>query len=230
MKKNPNSNLNGILIPRVTKAEAETMGGVTGTDGLQESTMVYISNATAGATTKYTSKVDAKGFYYFNDTEWVKVGGAAGADTSLYAGDGTLASARKVTQNNQDLTFVTGTGRTIVKGNLQNTGAVYIDPGKKEENKNLRTYAETNPIEYGDSDYMIIITNTALNGKLALPSASNNKGRIIYLINGTTSGLGFAGSNTDGSSEIYPFNFGTIAVKSGVGFVSTGTTWYPIGR
>lgn len=76
------SKLNGILIPRVTKAQAEAMGGGTGTDKLQESTMAYISDATAGATTTYTSKVDAKGFYYFNGTEWVKVGGGASSSTS----------------------------------------------------------------------------------------------------------------------------------------------------
>lgn len=84
------SKLNGILIPRVTKADAEAMGQNTGglaTDALKESTMVYISDATAGATTTYTSKVDAKGFYYFNGTEWVKVGsGAATSSTSTFLG------------------------------------------------------------------------------------------------------------------------------------------------
>lgn len=79
IKANGASKLNGILIPRVTKAQAEAMGIGTGTNKLQESTMAYISDATAGATTKYTSKVDAKGFYYFDGTEWVKVGGGASA-------------------------------------------------------------------------------------------------------------------------------------------------------
>lgn len=82
IKANGASKLNGILIPRVTKVQAETMGSGIGTDKLQESTMVYISNATAGATTKYTSKVDAKGFYYFDGKEWVKVGGGASSSTS----------------------------------------------------------------------------------------------------------------------------------------------------
>lgn len=86
------SKLNGILIPRVTKVQAETMGSGIGTNKLQESTMVYISNATAGATTKYTSKVDAKGFYYFDGNEWVKVG--SGAATSS-------------TQNWEDIRYLT---------------------------------------------------------------------------------------------------------------------------
>lgn len=87
IEKNPTSKLNGILIPRVTKAEAEAMGQNTGgpaTDALKESTMVYISDATAANGT-YTSKVDAKGFYYFDGTEWVKVGGAAVATKTFTA-------------------------------------------------------------------------------------------------------------------------------------------------
>lgn len=81
------SKLNGILIPRVTKADAEAMGKNTGniaTNKLQESTMVYITEKDLATTAngQYTSKVDAKGFYYFDGTEWVKVGGGASSSTS----------------------------------------------------------------------------------------------------------------------------------------------------
>lgn len=81
IKANGASNLNGILIPRVTKEEAQAMGIGTGTDKLQESTMVYISDI-SGTSGDITSKVDAKGFYYFDSKEWVKVGGGSGTSST----------------------------------------------------------------------------------------------------------------------------------------------------
>lgn len=101
IEKNPASKLNGILIPRVTKAEAETMGQNTGglaTDALKESTLVYINDTANGTGTTYTSKVDAKGFYYFDGKEWVKVGGGA---------------ATSSTQNWEDIRYGTKGNETV---------------------------------------------------------------------------------------------------------------------
>lgn len=94
---------------------------------------------------------------------------------------------------------------------------------------NLRNYNGTGIPDYSENDYMIILTNTGIDTKLELPKASENLGRIIYLINGTTQSLGFSGTGT-GVEETLPFNFTYIAVSAGVGFVSTGKTWYPLGR
>ncbi|MGP6560030.1 hypothetical protein [Ornithobacterium rhinotracheale] len=131
-----------------------------------------------------------------------------GGGTGTTGGSITYAGPTYVTLN-EDPSSPNGLANTSVKG------------------KGLRNFNGTGVPDYNENDYMIVLTNPAINGNLELPKASENKGRIIYLINGTTSGLGFSSTGPD---EVYPFNFGTIATRSGVPFISSGKIWYPIGR
>lgn len=47
--------------------------------------------------------------------------------SNLYTSDGTITSARTVTQNNNDLTFTTRIRKTIVNGKFKTIGAIYAN-------------------------------------------------------------------------------------------------------
>ncbi|WP_052911751.1 hypothetical protein [Riemerella anatipestifer] len=251
---NAATTLEGLIIPNVSKNKAYLM--TTNADmSLKESTLIYVDNISdyTGSDAK-VADITEKGYYYWNSTKWVKNGGGSsvGATNGLTLASsnvklgGTLTEVTTINQNNNALTFTTGTtGKLNVNGNLYLQNKVYVtpnidtDPTKNGANgltnvakagANLRNYDGTGVPDYSEHDYMIVLTNAGINGNLQLPSASANPGRIIYLINGTATGLGFSGANYDGTNDIYPFNFTTLATRSGVSFVSTGKTWYPIGR
>lgn len=67
----------GVAVPRVTKQELSEMTGA-----IAEGALVYVNtigNVTGTATTRVEDVTTANGvgFYYFNKTKWVKVGGGA---------------------------------------------------------------------------------------------------------------------------------------------------------
>lgn len=111
-KANENANTKeGILIPRVTAARAEAMGG-----DVEESTLVYITDGTAGA--NYTSQVAGKGFYYFDKAaqKWVKIGGSTGGaitnNGSMYRGIRVLTNIKASEWLAEDFTIVLTNGLT----------------------------------------------------------------------------------------------------------------------
>ncbi|MBV7439856.1 hypothetical protein KRX57_00310 [Weeksellaceae bacterium TAE3-ERU29] len=60
----------GILVPKLTKERVANI-----TDGnLVEGTMVYVEGATYSGSNDKVSKIDANGFYYYDNNIWVKVG------------------------------------------------------------------------------------------------------------------------------------------------------------
>ena len=108
------STTKGVLFPRValtsTTAFAPLAAHVAG--------MTVYNTATTGDVTP--------GMYTNDGSQWVKLsGGGAGGGTNLYNANGTLTGARTVTQDNNDLTFTTGTGKTIINGTFKTTGGIY---------------------------------------------------------------------------------------------------------
>ncbi|WP_252339410.1 hypothetical protein [Riemerella anatipestifer] len=256
---NAATTLEGLIIPNVSKNKAYLM--TTNADmSLKESTLIYVNDISdyTGSDAK-VADITEKGYYYWSGTKWVKNGGGSsvGATNGLTLASsnvklgGALTEATTINQNNNALTFTTGTtGKLNVNGNLYLQSRVYVVPNNQQDatnpatqtqgvnglynvakaGANLRNHDGADAITYSEYDYMIVLTNDGVSGKIELPSASANPGRIIYLINGTPIGLAFSGVNLDGTSDKYPYNFGTLANRSGVAFVSTGKTWYPIGR
>ena len=136
---------------------------------------------------------------------------------NIYNADGTLTGNRTVTQNNQNLTFTTGTARTIVNGNFQMGGAVYA---------NVRTHSASTNVAWTDTDYVVILTNNGITGTLELPNPKLHSGRILSIRNNTGSLVAFGGPS--GSNTI-PLNNSTIASGSGYTYISDGTNWHPTG-
>lgn len=62
----------GILAPRLTKARIANIATPV------EGTLVYATDAIGGTGVR-VAKITEKGYYYYDGTEWVKAGGAAGA-------------------------------------------------------------------------------------------------------------------------------------------------------
>ncbi|MDV7697265.1 hypothetical protein N6B72_10070 [Chryseobacterium soli] len=205
-----------LLVPRMTRAQlyAKDAAYLAAQDGA----LVFVNTIDGTATTK-TANVTTAGFYYYDGRStntWIAVGGGgASVDTSLYLNDGTLAGPRVVTQNNNNLTFTTGTAKAIVNGSFQTQGGVY--------NTSVRTYTGATNVVWTTSDYFVILTNPAISGQLALPSPTGaNAGRILCIRN--NSGVAIAPTGADGVA--WPLNFANLTAGSGAMFISDGTNWW----
>lgn len=196
------SSTSGLKFPEVALTSTAVWAPLTGSRVMG---MTVYNTAIAGDVTP--------GLYTNNGTFWVKNEGAGASD--LYTSDGTLTSARTVTQNNNDLTFSTGTGKTIVNGTFKTTGAVYA---------NVRTVT-TLPIVWADNDYIILVKVPGAQD-LILPDPSIYSGRVIYIRNGSIS----AGGSGVYTYKVYvPQDVSSILAARGQTLVSDGTKWFVLG-
>lgn len=99
----PNASNEGLLIPRLSK---ERLAKVASTN-LQESTLVYVNDASYAGSETTVKNVKSKGFYFYNGTEWTAVIGAGASSVkTLYTDDGEISAARTVTvKNSGNLVF-----------------------------------------------------------------------------------------------------------------------------
>lgn len=202
-----------VLVPRMTATELNAKNAAY--VAAQNGALVFVTSGTGTAGTK-TENVTGTGFYYYNSgtSRWTAVGGGGGGtDTSIYLNDGTLAGPRVVTQANNNLTFTTGTGRLIVNGTQQNTGAQFIKYRK----------VTSGPITWAADDYaMILEFGSNFSGNLTLPDATTNVGRMIYIGNSSGNPATFGATNTATTPRVGS----TITTGTGFTYVSDGTTWY----
>jgi hypothetical protein len=151
--------------------------------------------------------------WFYNGTAWTEMG-AGSSGSNIYTADGQLTGARIVDQNNNNLTFQTGTARTIVNGNFQFSKALYA---------NIRTHSLASNIAWTADDFAVVITNLGISGQLLLPDPTTNAGRILSIRNNAGGTVTFAA----GSGA--PINQSSIAGGSGYMYMSDGTNWHPIG-
>ena len=126
------SKLEGILIPRLSRLAAQRMG-----DAIQKpetSTLIYINDATNGTKATSTIDVDQVGYYYFNDTKWVRLATAtvrytAGVGMQDIGSDNVIKSefVDKITENGKTGYRVLGTDGAINANNYGNIGTNAID-------------------------------------------------------------------------------------------------------
>lgn len=217
-----NARPDALLVPRMSRAELEAKNAAyadgAATPSAQNGALVFV-NGLGGTGTGKTVNVTATGFYYYDGTAtnnvWRPVGGGGGGtDTSLYAGDGTLAGPRIVTQNNNSLTFTTGTARAIVNGNFETQGAVFM--------KTRALSGDLTAAAWLPNDYSIILSGTTNN--ISLPDATANPGRVISLTNQS------GGNRTFVSGAAFkPQNIAAMQGGKGMIFISDGTTWQTLG-
>lgn len=208
----------GFLPPRMTTVQRDSI--VSSVAGL----MIY--------------DIDNKKFEWYDGTIWVGVEAESNKSTSttlgtsdvlyptqnavktyvdgrvsssIYTADGTLSNARTVTQGNNNLTFVTGTAKTIVDGSFQTKGGVYA---------NVRTVTSL-PIVWADTDYMIIVKLSGVQN-IILPDPTLYPGRVICIRNGSVA-AGTSGTYT--YLVNVPLNNTTITASRGNTYISDGTNW-----
>ncbi|WGK65433.1 tail fiber domain-containing protein [Croceiramulus getboli] len=91
----------GMLIPRVNITNLNSQDPIKG--NIEESLLVYNTNTTTG-----------KGFYYWNNNQWnALAAGGGGADTSIYANDGSINTNRFVDLNGNSLILSDGNGVVV---------------------------------------------------------------------------------------------------------------------
>lgn len=96
------TNVDGILIPRVTRQRAQSMTLV------PTSTMIYVNEVVTGTTTGTTVNVTSVGFYFFNGTIWEKISTGLNTNWSLTGNAGTTAATNFLgTTDAQDIRFRT---------------------------------------------------------------------------------------------------------------------------
>ena len=100
----PNASNEGLLIPRLSKERLAKVAPA----NLQESTLVYVNDASYAGSETTVKNVKSKGFYFYNGTEWTAVTGAGASSSvkTLYTDDGEISAARTVTvKNSGNLVF-----------------------------------------------------------------------------------------------------------------------------
>ncbi len=144
---------------------------------------------------------------------------ATGSDVAL---GGTLTAATTVAQNNNNLTFTTGTAKTIIDGTVELKGAQFL---KYRVATNL-----TEAVALAD-DYIIDIQISGavtLNNVLPTPSASL-KGRTIVFKN-SSSRIGTSGAYTFSATDITYLYAATTAINAALSYTvyCDGSRWIRI--
>lgn len=194
----------GLLYPRVALVSTDSYSPLVAVNPLtslvekQKGMTVYNTATTTTGTNDVTP-----GLYVNDGTNWVKI-----TPKTLYSDNGALNSARTVTQNNNNLTFTTGTAKTIVDGNFQ-TKSIY---GKVVNTGTAASYTVLS------DDYIIVTQNTTAVA-ISLPDATTNAGRIIIIVNNNS-----AGTVTPSATSQYAFAM-TLAIGRGKHYISDGVKW-----
>jgi len=158
----------GILIPRVDITDLSTAAPVTGDLTNSESLLVYNTNTTTG-----------KGFYYWDGTQWVAVGGSA---ENIYTSDGSLPETRTVNLDENILRFDNGVGRYL---NLQGASVSdNNDPFLFTTFNALRFDIDNAPVLSLDSDQNVGVGLSDANAKLHIfentgTAASPSTGTLV---------------------------------------------------
>lgn len=108
------TNVDGILIPRVTRQRAQSMTAT------PTATMIYINEAVTGTATGTTIDVTSAGFYFYNGTKWVASGSDKNWSTS--GNGGTTATNYIGTTDAVDLSIRTNAVERIGIANTGNVG------------------------------------------------------------------------------------------------------------
>lgn len=110
------ANVDGLLIPRVDRQRAQSMTGV------PTSTLIYVNDIATGTQTGTAVNIDAVGYYYYDGTEWSKLG--MGTPVNIYNSDGTLTGPRTMSTGGNQLTVTNGSINAVRIGTSGTQGVV----------------------------------------------------------------------------------------------------------
>ncbi len=226
----------GILIPRVDIADLSTQAPVTGDLTSSESLLVYNTNTTTG-----------KGFYYWDGTQWVAVGGTG---ENIYTTDGSLPETRTVNLDENILRFDNGVGRylnlegasvsdnndpflfttfnalrfdidndpVLTLDNNQDVGIGLADPQAK-----LHIFENTGtPASPSDGTIVLEHGDAGGSSSIVFKSRANNNSDYGYL-NFSDNGSGNGSTNENALLEIGIQNDGVNQYQDDINIASTGS-------
>jgi len=99
-----NAQLIGLQAPRLTRAELTANTATYGAN--QKGALIYITDVSGGDTAGQRVNITAIGYYHFDGSFWVTMGGSPTAPVNIYNANGTLTSGRTLTQNGFSLAFL----------------------------------------------------------------------------------------------------------------------------
>ena len=197
------TNVDGILIPRVTRQRAQNMLTI------PISTLIYVNEVVTGSAFGITSNVTTVGFYFFNGIAWEKVASGASNDWALTGNSGTVAGTNFIGTNDA-IDFRIKTGNTD-RWNFSNSNAGQLQP------YSLGTAAL--PIYSFQTD-----TNTGLfsSGADALDLSTGGTARLripnanqIHALNLGTAALPFYSFSTDSNTGIFSSGADALDLSTG---------------
>lgn len=107
------TNVDGILIPRVTRERAMSMATV------PVSTLIYVTETTTGSATSTAINITTVGFYYYDGAVWQKINTGANTNWSLTGNSGTTAGTNYI--GTSDATDVRIKTNNVDRWNISNT-------------------------------------------------------------------------------------------------------------
>lgn len=193
----------GLLIPRVDRQRAQSM------ENVQQSTLIYVNNASTGSQTGNAVNIDAAGYYYFNGNVWLKINNGAFKNTNLYNDDGTLTANRTVSQLGNKLAFTSsatsGTNHFSVDGNTFSVDAVNNRVGVNTITPQADLQVLGNEMRIGGASSQVGAVNNpllrihsranadALGGEIKFNEDDTNYGYYIRHNTGSGSTVGYDG-------------------------------------
>lgn len=209
-----NAQLIGLQAPRLTRAELTANTATYGAD--QKGALVYITDVSGGDTSGQRANITAIGYYHFDGSFWVTMGGSPTAPVNIYNANGTLTSGRTLTQNGFSLAFL-GTNQStsfFPNNGISQTG---IAGGKRASitlasNDNNSDGVNSNMQLFQDPESMSqIIAGSDSRGLIIGTSNTTQPAPIIFMTS--------AGSNAVGSEKMRITPTGNVGVNT-QGFAS----------
>ncbi|KPH13838.1 hypothetical protein [Chryseobacterium sp. ERMR1:04] len=89
-------NVEGLLIPRVDRQRAQNMLNI------PLSTIIFINDISTGSQVGIATGIDEIGYYYYNNTEWIKL---KSGNANMYNTNAALSENRTISQDDKTLAF-----------------------------------------------------------------------------------------------------------------------------
>lgn len=139
------TNVDGILIPRVTRERAQSMAGTS------TSTMIFVNEVITGTASGTTLNVTSTGFYFFNGMIWEKITTGLNTNWDLTGNSGTSAGTNYIgTNDSQDFRIKTNlidrwNISTTNNGQLQSysLGSATVPPYSFQSDTNTGIFSPT---------------------------------------------------------------------------------------
>jgi hypothetical protein len=195
-----NTNVDGILIPRVDRQRAFSMVST------PIATLIYVNNIATGSATGSAINITSDGFYFFDGTVWQKVTTGANRNWELIGNSGTTAGTNFIgTTDAQPLILRTNNANRLT---VSSTGDVSIGANAVTGNNVFEVFSSVNNEDaingYATGTGYGVYGNTSGTGIALFGLGNNTDALAIYGRNNNAGGTGIVGAGGNTSGNFYP--------------------------